>query len=158
MTSKVSPGQPEGAFLRLLRTVANIAVLFGSAWSVRFTLQAGHRSPSRFLMALFVIWVSCPFLALVFAIFNSQDWSILSRAMVYSVVLILSLPGLIAGIGLLKFRPWARILGIVISALDLMSVPIGTAIGIYGLWVLLSNETEALFRNASAYVTPTGPL
>ena len=94
MTSKVSPGQPEGAFLRLLRTVANIAVLFGSAWSVRFTLQAGHRSPSRFLMALFVIWVSCPFLALVFAIFNSQDWSILSRAMVYSVVLILSLGSL----------------------------------------------------------------
>src|SRR5690349_310880 len=53
-------------------------------------------------------------------------------AIVFFVVLILSLPGLIAGIGLLKFRPWARILGIVISALDLIHVPFGTALGVYG--------------------------
>ncbi len=61
-------------------------------------------------------------------------------------ILIFSLPGLIAGIGLVKLKPWARILGIVISALDLISIPFGTALGIYGLWVLLQNETEALFR------------
>jgi hypothetical protein len=64
--------------------------------------------------------------------------------------MLLSLPGLIAGIGLVKFRPWARILGIVISALDLLSVPFGTALGVYGLWVLLSTETEALFRQSAA--------
>jgi hypothetical protein len=68
------------------------------------------------------------------------------------VIVILSAPGLIAGIGLLRFRPWGRILGIVISALDLVSVPIGTALGVYGLWVLLSNETEALFRTPGQYV------
>ena len=62
------------------------------------------------------------------------------------VILALSVPGLIAGIGLLKYRPWARVLGIIISALDLISIPFGTALGIYGLWVLLSNQTEALFR------------
>jgi hypothetical protein len=66
------------------------------------------------------------------------------------VVMLLSLPGLIAGIGLVKFRPWARILAIVISALDLLSVPFGTALGVYGLWVLLSTETEALFRQSAA--------
>jgi len=77
----------------------------------------------------------------------------------FFVLLVLSLPGLIAGIGLLKFRPWARVLGIVISALDLIHVPLGTALGVYGLWVLLSNETEALFRNANAYpVQPPGPV
>jgi hypothetical protein len=47
---------------------------------------------------------------------------------VFFVLLILSLPGIIAGIGLLQFRPWARILTIVLSALELMSVPFGTAI------------------------------
>jgi len=78
-------------------------------------------------------------------------------AIVFFVVLILSLPGLIAGIGLLKFRPWGRILGIVISALDLIHVPFGTALGVYGLWVLLSNETEALFRNPNAYMV-SGPV
>ena len=60
-------------------------------------------------------------------------------------VLLLSLPGIIAGFGLLKFRPWARLLTIVLSALNLLSIPIGTALGIYGLWVLLQPETERLF-------------
>src|SRR5436190_5130563 len=43
-------------------------------------------------------------------------------------IIALGVPGLIAGLGLLKFRPWARTLGIVISALDLISVPFGTAL------------------------------
>jgi hypothetical protein len=41
------------------------------------------------------------------------------------IMLILSLPGIIAGIGLLNFRPWARILTIVLSALNLMNFPFG---------------------------------
>jgi hypothetical protein len=65
---------------------------------------------------------------------------------VFFVLLILSLPGIIAGIGLLQFRPWARILTIILSAFELMSVPFGTAIGVYGFWVLLSKEGEELFR------------
>ena len=60
-------------------------------------------------------------------------------------ILILSLPGIIAGVGLLKFRPWARILTIVLSALNLMNFPVGTIIGIYGLWVMLSDEGSRLF-------------
>jgi hypothetical protein len=65
---------------------------------------------------------------------------------VFILVLVLSLPGLIIGIGLVQFRPWARIAGIILSALDLVSVPpFGTALGIYGLWVLLNRETEQMF-------------
>jgi hypothetical protein len=60
-------------------------------------------------------------------------------------ILILSLPGIIAGAGLLKYRPWARILTIVLSALNLMNVPFGTILGIYGLWVMLSDEGSRLF-------------
>ena len=62
------------------------------------------------------------------------------------LIVILSVPSLIAGIGLLNFRPWARILTLIISAIDLLNVPIGTAIGVYGLWALLSPESERLFR------------
>ena len=64
---------------------------------------------------------------------------------VSTLVLLISVPGVIAGVGLLKFRPWARILAIVLSALDLPMVPIGTALGVYGLWVLLQPQTERLF-------------
>jgi hypothetical protein len=60
-------------------------------------------------------------------------------------LLILSLPGIVAGIGLLRFRPWARILTIVLSALNLVNFPFGTILGIYGLWVMLSEEGSRLF-------------
>lgn len=60
-------------------------------------------------------------------------------------LLAISLPGLITGIGILKFQSWARILGIVLSVINLINIPFGTALGIYGLWVLLNKETETLF-------------
>ena len=60
-------------------------------------------------------------------------------------LVIVSLPGLIAGIGLLKFRPWARIVGIVVAVLYLVHIPFGTVVGIYGLWVLFNKDTEPLF-------------
>lgn len=62
----------------------------------------------------------------------------------FIVILVFSVPGLIGGIGLLKLAPWSRLLMIVLSALDLLNVPFGTALGIYGLWVLTKPETEAL--------------
>lgn len=65
---------------------------------------------------------------------------------------ILSVPGLIGGIGLLKRAPWARVLVIIISVLDLMNFPIGTAIGAYSLWVLVNNETSELFLIKTARV------
>ena len=63
-------------------------------------------------------------------------------------LLITSLPGLIVGIGLLRFRPWARIAGIVLSIISLMMIPFGTVIGVYGLWVLFSKDTERLFTSS----------
>jgi hypothetical protein len=62
------------------------------------------------------------------------------------VLLVLSIPGIIAGAGLLSFKPWARILMIVISILDLVNFPFGTALGIYGLWVLLTADGARLFE------------
>jgi hypothetical protein len=65
-------------------------------------------------------------------------------------LIILSLPGLIAGIGLLKMRPWARIVGIIVAILSLLHIPLGTIVGIYGLWVLFSKETEQLLESGVA--------
>lgn len=61
------------------------------------------------------------------------------------LLLLLSAPAIIAGIGLLQFRPWAKILGIVVSALHIFNVPFGTALGIYGLWVLCSQQSQSCF-------------
>ena len=61
------------------------------------------------------------------------------------ILLVLSVPGIVAGVGLLSYQPWARILTIILSILDLINIPLGTALGIYGLWVLLSTEGARLF-------------
>ena len=58
---------------------------------------------------------------------------------------LLSAPGMIGGIYLLKHRPWARILVLVLGFINLIEIPIGTALGIYTIWVLFKNETVDLF-------------
>jgi len=57
-----------------------------------------------------------------------------------------SILGIIGGIGVLGYHQWARILIIIISALDCLHVPIGTAKGVYSIWALLQDETIKLFR------------
>lgn len=49
------------------------------------------------------------------------------------------------GIGLLSCRPWARILTLVMAALGLLNIPIGTLKGVYIIWVLVQQETISLF-------------
>ena len=60
-------------------------------------------------------------------------------------LILLGLPSILGGWGLLNFRPWARILVIILSVLHLLNVPLGTAVGVYGLWVLLGSEGERAF-------------
>ena len=64
-------------------------------------------------------------------------------------LLVLSIPLIIVGVGLIKHREWARIAGIVIAALLIFHFPIGTAVGIYGLWTLLNGETARLMGEES---------
>lgn len=63
-----------------------------------------------------------------------------------SVIILLSLPRLIAGIGLLKHHGWARVLSLVVSVIGLIDFPFGTALGVYGMWVLLNKDGAALFE------------
>ncbi|HEX3582592.1 MAG TPA: hypothetical protein VH087_12570 [Thermoanaerobaculia bacterium] len=58
---------------------------------------------------------------------------------------ILSIPSIIAGIGLLNHREWARILTIILGIFHLFGFPIGTALGVYTLYVLLNEQTKPLF-------------
>jgi protein-S-isoprenylcysteine O-methyltransferase Ste14 len=68
--------------------------------------------------------------------------------LVVAVVFAFSLPSVVTGIGLLYFKPWARILGIVLSVIALLGFPWVTLLGIYGLWVLFNKDTERLFAAA----------
>jgi len=65
-------------------------------------------------------------------------------------MILLALPGVIGGIGLLRRRNWARILLIILGALHLPGFPFGTALGIYTFWVLLQDETLRLIPAPAA--------
>ncbi len=52
------------------------------------------------------------------------------------------LPGLIGAFGLLKQRSWARIVLMVVSFFYLIAFPLGTALGVYTLWVLWQPECQ----------------
>lgn len=55
-----------------------------------------------------------------------------------------------AGVGLMQYQSWGRTLAIIMSVILLLKFPIGTAAGIYGLWVLLSAEGREHYQARSA--------
>ena len=57
--------------------------------------------------------------------------------------------GLLAGWGLLERQSWARPLAIVLGCFSLLHMPMGTALGIYTLWVLLPASSEYEYRRMS---------
>src|SRR6266542_4293453 len=61
--------------------------------------------------------------------------------------------GFFAGWGLLNREPWARVVTLVVGFLALLHPPLGTALGVYTLWVLLPADAEAeysRYQNAAA--------
>ena len=61
------------------------------------------------------------------------------------IMVVLALPGLAAGIGLLKGKSWGRMLAIIVGLFHLFNFPLGTALGAYTLWVLLQGSAAAYF-------------
>lgn len=93
ITSEASRGRPDGGFLGFLRAVALIALVAGAVGSVGLTLRAGRSTP-RLLLIIFVIWVLSPFVALAWAHMVSKRWSVLTRATLYCVTLVITLGSL----------------------------------------------------------------
>jgi len=58
---------------------------------------------------------------------------------------ILGLPGILAGVGLLRRKAWGRILALIVGFFNLFNVPIGTALGAYTFFVLLQQSAADYF-------------
>ena len=65
------------------------------------------------------------------------------------IILFFSALGIIGGIGLFTYKSWARILVMIVSAINCLNIPVGTAKGIYSIWVLMQPETIELFEEQS---------
>jgi hypothetical protein len=63
-----------------------------------------------------------------------------------ALLLVISAPGLIGGLGLLAGRSWARLYAMVLSGVILLWFPLGTILGAYSLYVLLQPDTRFYFE------------
>jgi len=61
-------------------------------------------------------------------------------------MVLLAAGGICVGLGLMQRRPWARAAAIILGVLALFHPPLGTALGVYTLWVLLADETGHEYR------------
>lgn len=74
----------------------------------------------------------------------------LTAILIGGLVIGLAIPALVAGIGLLARKSWARVLGIIVSVFALLSFPIGTFIGIYAIFVLMQDAATNYFASPPA--------
>ena len=63
-----------------------------------------------------------------------------------SFLLLKAILALLVGWGLLEYQPWARMFALVMGFFALLLPPVGTALGVYTLWVLLPEQSEREFR------------
>jgi hypothetical protein len=75
-------------------------------------------------------------------------------SMVGGLLALLALPGIVAGYGLLVRRRWGRLLALVVGILNLVNVPLGTALGAYTLYILLQPQADELFGPPPVAVAP----
>jgi hypothetical protein len=62
------------------------------------------------------------------------------------IITFFSIPEIIAGIGLIKRKEWGRILALVVSFFNLVQFPLGTALGVYSIIILLNDESVKIFN------------
>jgi hypothetical protein len=65
------------------------------------------------------------------------------------LLLLGSILGIIASIGVLKHKEWARIILLAISFLNLLHIPLGTILGVYSIWTLFNDEVIRIFNPSS---------
>jgi hypothetical protein len=70
-------------------------------------------------------------------------WMAVLLPIIAMVSIVTAFLAFLVGFGLLQRKPWGRVLGIVVAILTLLKFPIGTALGIYTLWVLVPAESAA---------------
>ncbi|HEV8482076.1 MAG TPA: hypothetical protein VGV87_00850 [Blastocatellia bacterium] len=93
MTSEARRERLDGGFPGFLRAVSLVPVVAGAVGSLGLMLRAGQRTP-RLLLVLFIIWVLSPFAALIWANMVSKRWSVVTRATLYCVTLVIALGSL----------------------------------------------------------------
>ena len=90
--------------------------------------------------------------------FPYELWDIIPAILILVAILIVifSLPGIIGAIGVLRRKEWGRIVVLVISFFNLLNIPLGTIVGGYSIWAMMTSETVRLFKGEAETVGGEG--
>ena len=83
--------KPKPGLLNALRTAARVTLFIGAGTSLGLVLYAGRTNQHIWLTVLFVIYVLAPYAALIGAAKFANRWPVQSRALLYWVMLIVTL-------------------------------------------------------------------
>jgi hypothetical protein len=72
------------------------------------------------------------------------------------VNIVLTAPSFIAGYAMLRRKRWAKVAGLVAAVLEGLSIPFGTALCVYTLWFLFSDNGKH-FYDKDAHMLPPPP-
>jgi hypothetical protein len=105
---------------------------------------------SLFLLAAIFLFLICSIPGII-----SGDHEAIAILMTFGAVLALlplamAVPNLVGANGLSKRRRWGRILVLIVCVPELFAFPVGTATGIYTIWILMQEETVKLFQPAES--------
>lgn len=92
----------KGLPLSFLRTIALIVMLVGAVGSLGIMFYTGRNNKSVLLLLLFAIWVLSPFIALLVANMISKRWPVFTRAILYWLMLFLTIGSLVSYSGVLS--------------------------------------------------------
>lgn len=110
----------------------------------------------RLLGILFIIWgiMSIVIGLLIFALFFgggilSRDEDTFAALTVIGIIaggfcLVTGIPEIIGGWGLMRHTRWSRVVVLIMAVFNVISAPLGTALGIYAFWVLFNPESQAI--------------
>jgi hypothetical protein len=60
-----------------------------------------------------------------------------------AAIAISTVPSLVAGYGLVRRRPWARVWTLIAGIVNLPGFPLGTLVGVYAIWIFVRTGTNA---------------
>jgi uncharacterized Tic20 family protein len=63
-----------------------------------------------------------------------------------AIAILWGIAHVVVGVPVRQRKVWARLPALMLSSVDLLLLPYGTALGAYALWVLLHEEGRRLFR------------
>jgi len=75
---------------------------------------------------------------------SSANIQLVIFAVVGAFLLLFAISGVIASMGIIRGRPWAAMMILILGCLNLICVPLGTAVGVYTIWIFMHTEKSGL--------------